>query len=80
VFGLSLLPHRLLGWWVATGGSVRALLRLVSHHTGLPVVLVAAVVVVASLRVIRRGVRFAFEVALALALLVAATHLGWIRW
>jgi len=67
-------PFRLDPRWA------HACLRWASHHTGLPVVLVAAVALVVTWRLLKRGVRLAVEVALALALLVAATRLGWLRW
>jgi hypothetical protein len=44
------------------------------------VILVAAVAIVVSWRLLRRGIRWAIELALALAFLAAASHLGWIRW
>jgi hypothetical protein len=56
------------------------MLRWASHHTGLPVVVVAAIGLVFSWRIIRRSLRVAVEVALALVLLVAATRLGWLTW
>jgi hypothetical protein len=80
VHGTLFDPRRFVGLWAATGGSLRALLRLAAHHTGLPVVVVAAIALVFSWRVLRRGARFALEVAVAVALLTAATRLGWIRW
>jgi hypothetical protein len=78
---LSFPFHRLFGWWATAGGAgLRSALRAASHHTGLPIVLVAAVALVVGLRAIKRGVRLAFEVLIAVALLTAATRLGWIRW
>lgn len=59
---------------------VKGWLRWVSHHTGLPVVVVAAIAVVVSWRLFRRTARFAIQVALTLAALIAATRLGLIRW
>jgi hypothetical protein len=73
-------PRHLVGWWGAATGNLRTLLRFVAHHTGLPVVVVAAVALVLSWRAVRQSTRFAFEVLVALAMLVAATRLGWIRW
>jgi hypothetical protein len=58
----------------------RKLLRLLSTHTGIPVLLLAAVLLVVSYRAFKRSVRLLVEVAIALALLLVATHLGWIRW
>ena len=62
----------------ATGG--RLAIRWVSLHTGLPALVVAAVVVVLGYRILRKSARFAVEVALVAALLVAATSAGWIHW
>jgi hypothetical protein len=54
--------------------------RWAAHHSGLPVVIVAAVALVLSWRILRRLSRFAVEVAVTAALLLAATRLGWIAW
>ena len=64
----------------AATASVRTLLRWAAHHTGLPMVLVGAIVLVLSWRILRRTLRMAVEVFIALALLVAATRLGWLTW
>jgi hypothetical protein len=73
---LARLPH--LGPAAAAGA--RAVVRWSAHHSGLPVILVAALALVLSWRVIRRTFRLAFEVVIALALLVVATRLGWLTW
>jgi hypothetical protein len=49
-------------------------------RTGLPVVVIAALALVIGWRVARRTWHIAFELALALAVLLVATRLGWIRW
>ncbi len=59
---------------------VRLILRWCAHHTGVPVVVVAAVSLVISLRLARRWARFAVEVAIALGALLFAARLGWVRW
>jgi hypothetical protein len=64
----------------ATSASVRTVVRWAAHHTGLPVVLVAAILLVLSWRVLRRTLRLALEVLVALALLAVATRLGWLTW
>lgn len=64
----------------SAGGGLRAGLRWGSEHTGLPVVVVAAVALVVSLRILRRTVGFAIEVIVATAILLAATELGLLRW
>jgi len=76
----SLDPRRMLCWAHALGPSVRLALRWGSQHTGLPVILVAAVAIVVSWRALRRSVRFVVEVVVAVALLAFATRFGWIRW
>jgi hypothetical protein len=73
-------PHRLVSWVPGLGYGLRAALRWGAHHTGLPVVLFAAIVLVASWHAFRRSLRLAVEVALAVAALLAATRLGWIAW
>jgi hypothetical protein len=64
----------------AAEGGVRAVVRWGGHHSGLPVILVAALTLVLSWRVIKRSFRLALEVVIALALLVVATRLGWLTW
>ena len=60
--------------------ALRFALRWVSVHTGLPALVVAAILIVVGYRILKRSARFAVEVALVGALLVAATSAGWIRW
>jgi hypothetical protein len=55
-------------------------LRGVSHRTGIPVVVVAALALVLSYRVARRAARLAVEMGVALGLVLVATKMGWIRW
>jgi hypothetical protein len=51
-----------------------------SRHTGVPALLVAAVLVAVGYRVLKRTARFAVEVAAVALVLAAASELGWIRW
>ena len=79
--GLSVLaplldPTRLS----AVGHAVRAALRWGSLHSGLPVVVVAAILVVVSWRLAKRTARLAVEVTVVTAMLLAATRMGWITW
>ena len=74
------LPTRLLAWAASLGGSVRAGLGWASHHTGLPVIVVAAMALVASWHIFKRTLRFAIQVALAVAVLLVATQLGLLSW
>ncbi len=69
-------PAGLLAW----GPSLRAAFRWGAQHTGLPVILFAAIAIVVSWRIFKRSVRFAVEVVVAVALLLVATRLGWITW
>ena len=73
-------PTRLLAWATWLGGDLRGWLRWASHHTGLPVILIAAVALVASWHAFRRTLRFAVEVVVAAVLLFAATRLGLLSW
>jgi hypothetical protein len=59
---------------------LRVALRWTSQHTGLPVMLVAAIVMVVSVRVLRRSARWAIEVVAVLLVLAYMTRLGWIAW
>ena len=52
---------------------VRFAVRWLSLHTGLPALIVAAILVVVGYRILKKSARFAVEVALVAALLVAAT-------
>ena len=63
----------------AGGPWAKVALRHVSEHTGIPIVLVAAIALVISYRTAKRMLRFAVEVGVALVLVVAMTELGWIR-
>jgi hypothetical protein len=60
--------------------SVERGLHAVSSRTGVPVIVVAALAVVLAWRVGRRTWHVVFELALAFAVLFAATKLGWIPW
>jgi hypothetical protein len=59
---------------------MRAVLRWGSEHSGLPVIVVAAIALVVSWRLFKRSLRFVIEVVIAAALLLFATRLGWIAW
>jgi hypothetical protein len=75
-----LLLNRLLAWAALLGGNVRTWLGWASHHTGLPVIVVAAIALVASWHIFKRTLRFAIEVAVAVAVLLVATRLGLLSW
>ena len=62
---------------------LRHFLQWVTQHTGIPVVVVAAVLLVVSWKLAKyakRARRLALEIAVVTALLLLATHFGWIRW
>jgi hypothetical protein len=76
-------PSRLVPFvsgWPDMALGLRAALRWGAQHTGLPVVLFTAIALVASWHVFRRTLRFAVEVAIAVAALLLASRLGWIAW
>jgi hypothetical protein len=73
-------PAHVLVWGPAVGPTLRATVRWASQHSGLPVILVAAIALVVSWGIFKRTVRFAIEVVVAVALLLVATRLGWITW
>ncbi len=64
----------------AVAGGLQLALRWGAHHTGLPVIVVAAIALVLSWRLLRRTLRLSVEVVVAVALLVVATRLGWLTW
>lgn len=66
--------------WSTLASVGRFVVRWLSHHTGLPALLIGAVLVVLGYRILKKTARFAVEVALVAALLVAATSAGWIQW
>ena len=77
------VPH--LSSWIASaagaaGGTVRHGLRLASRHSGIPVVILAAVGIVISYRIVRKLARLVFEITVAAAVLLVVSKLGWITW
>ena len=60
--------------------AVRFAVRWLSVHTGVPALVVAAVLVVVGYRILKKSARFLLELALVVALLVSATHAGWLHW
>lgn len=59
---------------------VKVGIRWLSLHTGLPALVVGAILIVVGYRLLKKTARFAVEVALVAAFLVAATSAGWLRW
>jgi hypothetical protein len=76
---MALFPF-LWGVWGHAGFTARFAVRWLSHHTGVPALVVAAIMVVLGWRVLKRTMRFAVEVTLVAVALFAMTELGWIRW
>ncbi len=59
-----------------------ALLRALSYaevHTGVPAIVVAAIVLVVGFRLFKKSLRFAIEVAVVVGLLGLASFFGWVR-
>jgi hypothetical protein len=79
---LETLRHALLaaGPWKTIAGAAKITVRYLAHHTGVPALLVAAILVAVGYRILKRSARFALEVTAVALVLVAATELGWIRW
>jgi hypothetical protein len=71
---------RWLAWTRVLAGSVRAALEWAAQHTGLPVVIIAAIALVASWHMFKQSLRFAIEVALTATLLLVLAKLGLLRW
>lgn len=68
------------GLWSQLSGWLGQALDYCSSHTGLPWVVLAAVVLVASLRLVRRVAAVLLEIGLVVAVLSLCTKLGWITW
>lgn len=66
--------------WTQVVAGAKAALHWISVHTGVPVLIVAALVVCVGYRVLKRSLRFVIEVTAVIVLLLLATELGWIRW
>jgi hypothetical protein len=66
--------------WAPSLAMAKVGLRWLSLHTGLPALVVAAILIVVGYRLLKKTARFAVEVALVAAFLVAATSAGWLRW
>ena len=66
--------------WSGALAGCKAAVRWLSAHTGVPALLVAAVLIAVGYRLLKRSARFAVEVAAVTLALVLASHLGWLRW
>lgn len=79
------LPNRIslpfaLPSFAVVSSLVKMAVRWLSTHTGLPALVVGAILIVVGYRVLKKTARFAVEVALVAAFLIAATSAGWLRW
>jgi hypothetical protein len=83
---LAFLASLLAGWrpagsaWSSATSGAKELVGYLSVHTGVPALVVAAVLLCVGYRVLKRTARFAVEVAAVALALAAASELGWIRW
>jgi hypothetical protein len=69
-----------IGGFAGALEGARFLVRYLARHTGLPALVVAALLLVVGYRVLKRSARFAVEVVIVTVALVAATQLGWLRY
>jgi hypothetical protein len=60
--------------------STRLLVRWLSLHTGVPALIVAAILICVGCRLLKRTVRLLVEIAILTVLLTIAVELGWLRW
>ena len=66
--------------WRGVEHASRLALRWLSVHTGIPALVVAAILVVVGWRILKKSLRIVVEIVLVGALLFAATQAGWLRW
>ena len=66
--------------WSGALAGCKAAIRWLSLHSGVPALLVAAVVIAVGYRLLKRSARFFVEVAAVTLALALASHLGWLRW
>ncbi len=59
---------------------LRYALQSIAHHTGVPILIVAAIVLVVSWRLFKSAARLIFQVVVAIVVLFGLTHFGIIRW
>ncbi len=65
--------------WDLRWGWARQAMHWVSAHTGVPAIVVAAVLIVVLYRVAKRSLRFVAQVSVVLLLLAVLAHLGILR-
>jgi hypothetical protein len=76
---LPRVPPWAVAWLQSEGSAACRTLRTIAGRTGLPISLVAALALVLCFRIARRAGHLALELVLAVALVLAATRAGWIR-
>jgi hypothetical protein len=69
----------LLRGWDAYGAWVRQGLSWLSRHTGIPAIVIAAILVVVAYRVAKRSLKFVLQVSVVLIALATLAHLGLLR-
>lgn len=81
VGSLDLVRSLLATWsWSGAQAGAKAVVRYLSLHTGLPALVIGALLVAIGYRVLKKTARFAIEVAAVTVVLALASELGWIRW
>lgn len=60
--------------------AARGAVRYLSLHSGLPALLVAALLALLGYRLLKKTARLAIELVAIAALLLVASELGWLRW
>ena len=58
----------------------RHAVRYLALHTGLPVLVVTAILLVVGYRILKKSARFVAQVLVISLILLLASELGWIRW
>ena len=66
--------------WSGALAACKAAIGWLSVHTGVPALLVAAILIAVGYRILKRSARFAVEVAAVTLALALASQLGWLRW
>ncbi len=71
--------HALTGRLGPVADWARHALATIARQAGIPVVVVAAIALVLSLRIARRAVRIVIEITVAAVILAVATQHGWVH-
>lgn len=58
----------------------RHAVRFLALHTGLPVLVITAILLVVGYRVLKKSARIVAQIVAISLILLAASELGWIRW